>query len=231
MAYIVVATEYLTKWAEAKAVKTDATAHAAAFMYENIIARFGCPKILVSDKDTHFLNDLISEMTQSFQINDRKRTPYHPQTIGQTERINGILVGILRKTVIDSKWDWDVKLNAALWIYRTTYKVTTQATLFSLVYGIEATLTIEFKVESLSVAGGTRLNDNKSLINRFGDLEELAEKMRRAAQHMEAIQRRRKIIFDKRYKKRALQWGMLVMLQDGKKKDFLGKFDAVWLGP
>ena len=104
MAYIVVATEYLTKWAEAKAVKIDTAAPAAAFMYENIIARFGCPKIIVSDKGTHFLNDLISWMTQRFQINHRKMTPYHPQTNGQTERVNGIL----RKTVIDSKRDWDV---------------------------------------------------------------------------------------------------------------------------
>ncbi len=100
-------------------------------MYENIITRFGVPKILVSDKGTHFLNDLISEMTQRFKINHRKTTPYHPQTNGQTERVNGILVGILRKTVIDSKRDWDVKLNAALWAYRTTYKVITQVTPFS----------------------------------------------------------------------------------------------------
>ena len=55
MAYIVIATEYLTKWAEAEAVKT----YAAVFMYENIISRFGVPKILVTDRRTHFLNSLI----------------------------------------------------------------------------------------------------------------------------------------------------------------------------
>lgn len=54
MAYIVVVTEYLTKWAEAKAIKTDTAGHAAIFMYENIISKFGCPKILVSDIGTHF---------------------------------------------------------------------------------------------------------------------------------------------------------------------------------
>ena len=54
MAYIVVATEYLTKWAEAKAVKTDTAEQAATFMYKNIISRFEMPKILVSDWDTHF---------------------------------------------------------------------------------------------------------------------------------------------------------------------------------
>ena len=151
MVYIVVATEYLTKWAEAKAVKTDTAVHAATFMYENIISRFGCPKILVSDRGSHFLNELFEEMTTKFRINHRKTTPYHPQTNGQTERVNGILVSILRKTVLDSKRDWDVKLTAALWAYRTTFKVTTRATPFSLVFGIEATLPIEFEVEALRV--------------------------------------------------------------------------------
>ena len=85
MAYIVVATEYLTKWAEAKVVKTNTAVHAATFMYENIILRFGCPKILVNDRRLHFLNELFEEMTIKFCINHRMTTPYHPQTNGQTE--------------------------------------------------------------------------------------------------------------------------------------------------
>ena len=54
MAYIVVATEYLTKWAEAEAVKTNTTTYTVAFMYEDITYRVGCLKILVSDRGRHF---------------------------------------------------------------------------------------------------------------------------------------------------------------------------------
>lgn len=120
MAYIVVAIEYLTKWTEAKVVKTDTTAHAATFMYENFILRFGCPITLVSDKGTHLLNYLIQKMTDNFQINHRKNTPYYLPTV--EHRVNRILV---RKTILDSKRDWDVKLIVALWAYRITFKVTT----------------------------------------------------------------------------------------------------------
>ena len=88
-------------------------------------------------------------MTDKFQIDHRKTTPYHPQTNGQTERVNEIFVSILRKTILDSKRDWDVKLTASLWAYWTTYKVTTQATPFSLVYGLDAILPIEYEVKSL----------------------------------------------------------------------------------
>lgn len=231
MAYIIVATEYLTKWVEAKAVRSNDAKNAAVFLFENVITRFGVPKILVSDRGTHFLNEVIEAMTERFQIDHRKTTPYHPQTNGQTERVNQTLGTILRKTVRDSKRDWDVKLPAALWAYRTTYKVTTRATPFSLVHGIEAVLPIEFEVPSLRIAIDARLTESQSLKARLVELEALDEGRRRAAQHIEAIQRRRKVLFDKRHKVRVLQPGMLVLLQDARKVDFPSKFDAVWLGP
>ena len=77
---------------------------------------------------------------------------------------------------MDSKRDWDVKLTAALWAYTTTFKVTTQATPFSPVFGIEATLPIEFEVEAIRVAVSSRLPVKKSLQNRVTDLEELDER-------------------------------------------------------
>ena len=140
---------------------------------------------------------MFQDLTARFKIDHRKTTPYHPQTNGQTERVNGTLVSILRKTVLDSKRDWDIKLTMALWAYRTTFKVTTQATPLSLVYGLEATLPIEFKVEFLRVAVKTRLTDSQSLRTRLTTLEELDERRRMSAQHIKAIQRRRKITFDK----------------------------------
>jgi len=80
------------------------------FLYENIITRFGCPKILVSDRGSHYLNETIEHMTEMFQINHRKTTLYHPQTIGHTEKVNQTLVRILRKTISNNKRDWDIKL-------------------------------------------------------------------------------------------------------------------------
>ena len=59
---ILVATEYVTKWAEAMATKTDDAKNIAKFIYENFITRFGCPKELVSDRGTHFLNDTIEQL-------------------------------------------------------------------------------------------------------------------------------------------------------------------------
>ena len=105
--YILVATEYVTKWAEALATKTDDAKTVAKFIYENIITWFGCPKELVSDRGTHFLNDIIEQLTNKFLIKHRKTTPYHPRANGQTEKTNGILCKIITKTVQGSNTDWD----------------------------------------------------------------------------------------------------------------------------
>ena len=112
--YILVATDYATKWAEAAATKTDDAATVAKFLYENIISRYGCPKELVSDRGTHFLNKTIAELTTRFLIKHRKTSPYHPRANGQTEKTNGILCGIFTKTIAGSLTDWDDKLWAAL---------------------------------------------------------------------------------------------------------------------
>ena len=62
-------------------------------------------------------------------------------------------------------------------------------------------------------------------------LEGLNETRRLSAQHIETVARRRKVAFDKLHKKRSLVPGTMVMLQDGTRMEFPGKFDALWLGP
>ena len=135
--YILVATDYITKWTETVATKTDNTNIVATFLYENIITHFGCLKKLVSDFGTHFINSTIVALIAKYEIKHRK-TSYHPPANGQTEKTNGILCKILTKTISGAGSDWDTKLFATLWAYRIAYKVTTNAMPFQLVYGQEA---------------------------------------------------------------------------------------------
>ncbi len=67
--------------------------------------------------------------------------------------------------------------------------------------------------------------------DKLDQLEGLNEARQLSAQHIETMQRRCKVQFDKRHKSRTLVLGMLVMLQDARKLEFPGKFDALWLGP
>ena len=76
--YIITATDYLTRWAEVVLVADCTTATAAKFIFENIVTRFGCPKILMSDQGSHFINRIVRALTEELQVQHKKSTPYHP---------------------------------------------------------------------------------------------------------------------------------------------------------
>eukprot|EP00253_Pinus_taeda_P002892 PITA_02892 len=118
--YIIAATEHLTHWVEAQLVKNCMGATATKFLFEHVLMRFGCTRILINDHGTHFLNEMISALTEEFQVYHQKSTPYHPLANETMEAFNNVLENALTKVFIAQRSDWDLCIPVVLWAYRTT---------------------------------------------------------------------------------------------------------------
>ncbi|MCO5600551.1 hypothetical protein L7F22_054665 [Adiantum nelumboides] len=120
--YIIVATDYLTKWAKAKATQKADARTTAHFMYEHIFVRYGLPIEIVSDCGTHFINEVVENLLDEFMIVHKKSIPYHPQAKGKEEAPKKTLCTILTKIVSKTRTGWDQMLHSTLWAYRVAYK-------------------------------------------------------------------------------------------------------------
>ncbi|XP_024537806.1 uncharacterized protein LOC112348815 [Selaginella moellendorffii] len=120
--YILICTDYVTKWVEAEAFTEDMAKKVARFLYKNIIMRFDCPLELVSDQGMHFINAVIIALIAKYGISHQRSTPYHPRANNQVERTNMTLCNTMTKLCNTSASNWDTKLLDALWAYRVAYK-------------------------------------------------------------------------------------------------------------
>ncbi len=89
--YIVVAMDYFSRWPEARSLKAANTETVATFIYEEIICRFGLPRVIQSDRRTHFVNEVIRKLTKKFRVKHSLSSPYHPQSNGLVKRFNKTL--------------------------------------------------------------------------------------------------------------------------------------------
>jgi len=141
--WILVATDYFTKWIEA--IPTRKVDHNVVmkFLIENIFSRFGCPHKLITDNAVGFRVKELVEMCDSMGIKLIHSASYYPQGNILAESSNKSLIKIIKKLLEDNKKNWDAKLKYALWADRVTIKKSTGSSPFKLVYGTVAVFPIQ----------------------------------------------------------------------------------------
>ena len=133
--------------------------------------------------------------------------------------------------MLENYKDWDDKLDSALWLFWTAYKVSTGMTLFQLVYGIEAVVPMEFVVLSLRISAAHKLPSEESLQHRQEQLLQLEEDRMLSALTVEVIQKRRQAWMSRQIKFKIFKEKDWVMMYNSKLGPHPCKLKLRYLGP
>ena len=116
--YIVVVTDYYSRWPEAKILKTVTSANILKWLNE-VFAQHGYPHVLKSDNASYFTSEEFKSTFNSWGIQLRTVTEYWPQGNGQFERFNEVIKKHVLTSQAEQK-DWRATLPNLLLQYRTT---------------------------------------------------------------------------------------------------------------
>ncbi|XP_027071844.2 uncharacterized protein [Coffea arabica] len=197
--FILVGIEYFTKWAETASYKHVTKKVVSNFLRNNIICRFGVPETLITDIAKNLNNDMVDRLCEQFKVRHRNSAIYMPQMNGAVETANKNLKKIIRK-MTETYRDWHEKLPYALMAYRTTISTSTEATSYSLMYGMETVLPAEVEIPSLRILMEAQIEDAEWIRERYEQLSQIDEKRLNPVCHGQCYQQRMTRVYNKKVK-------------------------------
>jgi hypothetical protein len=133
---VMVVVDRLSKMAHLIPATTDMTAEGCArLFFDEVFRLHGLPTSIVSDRDPKFTSAFWRTLFSLTGTKLAMSTAYHPQTDGQTERLNRTMEEMLRSYVAYDMRDWDVLLPAVGFAYNSSVQASTKHTPFYLNYG------------------------------------------------------------------------------------------------
>jgi len=200
------------------------------FIWKNIIARFGVPRMLLSDNGRQFESGPTKAYCAQFDIQTRFTSVARPQSNGQAEAANKVILQGIKKKVEAAKGAWVDELPGILWSTRTTVKEATGHTPFSLVYGSEAVLPVEVGIPSPRI---TFYDYQQNNAEKAIELDLLPETRGNAL--LKSITYKQKVTrcFNRRVAPRTLAVGDWVLrkVEATGKTSLQGKLGPNWEGP
>jgi hypothetical protein len=199
---ILVVVDRLTKFAHFIPMSHPYTVQTVAQAFiDNVIKLHGPPIAIVSDRDRIFTSTLWKDIFKAMDVELRYSSAYHPQSDGQTERVNQCVENYLRCMVSSDPKKWTQWISMAEYWYNTCFHSSLKVTPFEALYGFPPPALGE-----ISALGTTDPDAHNFLATRQAILDSLK-------QNLLVAQQRMKKFADQNRVERVFQEGDMVYLK------------------
>jgi hypothetical protein len=208
---ILVICDKLSKMVHYIATTKKATARQVAeLLIDNVVRLHGVPRQVITDGDPRFIAEFYHTFTNALGIACGFSTSHHPQTDGQTERVNQVLEDYLRHYVKPLQTDWDKHLSMAEFAFNNSFHESTQNTPFRVVYGVDPLTPVSLLTPQEAL---TQENLRPHCPGALASTQQMQQNLQQARRCLEAANQRMKATTDKRRKPMELQVGDEVLLR------------------
>jgi len=104
--FLIVVVDYFTKWIEAKPLTTITAQQVQQFVWKDIICRYGVPHTIITDNGRQFIDKELAKFYIGLGIKHITNSVEHPQTNGETEAANKVILVELCKLLDSAKGRW-----------------------------------------------------------------------------------------------------------------------------
>jgi hypothetical protein len=208
--FVLVATDYFTKWTEAVALKNMTHREVTEFITEHIIHRFSIPQTLTIDQGASFMSKEVHEFTELYRIKMLNSSPYYAQANGHAESSNRTLISLIKKKISDNPRHWHKILSESLWAHKISKHHATKVSPFELVYGQEAVLPVEINLNTVRFTKQNDLTIDDYYNLMMDNIDEVTDKRVATLAEMEKDNIMVARAYNKKVKAKSFQVGDLV---------------------
>ena len=141
---VLVMTNYFMRYALVVVTKDQTAKTVVRVFYECVIAVFGAPTKLLSDRGTNFTSTLVGKLCSAFGIQKCRTTAYHAQCNGQVKHFHQMLFHMIGKLSCDKKTQWEQHLPELLLTYNSTRLAVTSYSPHYLMFGRHPHLPVNY---------------------------------------------------------------------------------------
>ena len=115
--FLIVATDYFTKWIEAEPLSHIQDVDAKRFLWRSVVTRFGIPWAVISNNGTQFDGKVFKGFYSDLGIRNFFSSSAYPQANGQAKVSNKVILDGIKKRLEEAKGKWVEELLSVMWTH------------------------------------------------------------------------------------------------------------------